>query len=113
MRRTIVVGTSKQFEGEKLPRREPESCLSILERHAIYGRPERVKAERATKAAAPMVIGAPITNEEALELIRKHRELEARLIAEERAEEQAEAKAKRLEFVRARQSALAALNKAG
>lgn len=113
MRRLIVVGTSKQFQGEGLPSRAPESCLSILERRAIYGRPERVRVEQAAKVAAPMAIGAPITNEEALELIRKHRELESRLLAEERAEELAEAKAKRLEFVKARQSALAALSKAG
>lgn len=62
----------------------------------------RMVREQEAKAAA-----------EAQAKARRDAELEARLIAEERAEEMAEAKAKRLEFVRARQSALAGLNKVG
>lgn len=124
---TPVSDSFREFNDDNRMRRsEPRSCLAIAQSRAVYGRPidaaararaekrearELAKARERAANLARVKSVQPITNEEALELIRKHRELEARLIAEEKAEAMAEAKAKRLEFVRARQSALAALSK--
>lgn len=129
---TVATPASDSFrefnDDNRMRRSEPRSCLAIAQSRAIYGRPidaaararaekrearELAKARERAANLARVKSVAPITNEEALELIRKHQELEARLIAEERAEEQTEAKAKRTEYVRRRQSALAGLNKTG
>lgn len=104
----MFVSTKKAFQGQFVGGPRMRSNGGILESRSIYSPAETRKArERAANLAKAQ--GEPLTNAEALELIRKARELEARLIAEE----QAEAKAKRMEFVRSRQSALAALNKVG
>jgi hypothetical protein len=122
-RAALTVATTEAFREdshENRTYRGVRSSIAIMENRAVYGQPidqgKRARAEaRQAKARAANLAKvqaqAPITNAEALELIRKHREFEARLIAEEKASAMAEAKAKRIEFVRQRQSALAALSK--
>jgi len=122
-RAALTVATTEAFREDDRDNRTyrgVRSSIAIMENRAVYGQPidqakrdarelEQAKARAANLARVQAQ--APITNAEALELIRKHRELEERLIAEEKAEAMAEAKAKRMEFVRQRQSALAALSK--
>ena len=132
-RAALTVATTEAFREdshENRTYRGVRSSIAIMENRAVYGQPidqakrARAEARQAKRDAreleqakaraanlARVQAQAPITNAEALELIRKHRELEERLIAEEKAEAMAEAKAKRMEFVRQRQSALAALSK--
>ena len=129
-RAAFTVQTVEAFQ-ERRPEnrtdRHPRSCLDILQNRAVYGRPVDAKAraraekrdareqaaETKRQANLAWARNTPILSEsEALEVIRKHRDLEARLIAEERAEEQAEARAKREAFIASRRSALLGLNKA-
>lgn len=124
----LTVQTVEAFQ-ERRPENRTErgirSSHTIIASKAIYGRPvsatakaraEKRQAREAEVEAARQTNLAwarntPILSEaEALELVRKHRELEAKLLAEERAEEQAEARAKREAFVARRRSALAGLN---
>lgn len=127
----MFVGTKKAFQNERVFPRVPRTCIAIAQDKAsVYGHPidnaararsearqARIDArelEQAKARAANLArvhAQTPISNAEALELIRKHREAEARLLAEEAAEEAAERKAKRMEFVRQRQGALAGLSK--
>jgi len=127
-RAAFTVQTVEAFQ-ERRPENRTErgmrSSYAIIASKAIYGRPvsatakaraEKRQAREAAAEAARQVNLAwasqtpLLTEAEALELVRKHREAEARLLAEERSEEQAEARAKRKAFIANRRSALMGLN---
>ncbi len=86
------------------------SNFQAIDRAAVYSKADVAKARQAV-ASATKGQGEPLTEGEALELIRKHRELEAQLVAQEKAEETETLKAKRVEFIRRKQSAMAAMAK--
>lgn len=124
----LTVQTTEAFQVRRPENRTDRgirSSHSIIATKAIYGRPvsaaakaraekrqaREAEAEATRQANLAWAHQTPILSEaEALELVRKHREAEARLIAEERAEEQAEARAKREAFIATRRSALMGLN---
>lgn len=101
----MFVSTKKAFQGQFVGGPRMRSSSQALESRSIYS-PSQVREARARAEALVKAQGEPLTNEEALEIIRRARETEAALLAEE----QAEAKAKRVEFIRRRQSAMAGLN---
>lgn len=104
----MFVTTKKAFQGQSVGGPRMSSNSQALESCSIYS-PSQVREARARAEELAKAQGEPLTNEEALELIRRARETEAALLAEE----QAEAKAKRMEFIRRKQSAMAGLNKVG